>query len=263
MHLELTLAEVRMRLDLGESATALDMLSWVPADHDWRIDWFIGQAELLELDYEKAFASFDAVLQVLPGEIAPKLALAATAELILQQWDSDDPEQWRDYAEKFYATVWRTDRSVVSAAFGLARQLAAADRFADAVHALDEVPAASRHYTTARMTAVLLLLTAAPVGELEEATLHIAASRVLAIQKGESRALQMRVLVHGAALAWLQAGNAPKRPDATLFGAPFTDRDLRAGTEKSLRALARGAPGRNHRYALVDLANAIRAKSWI
>ncbi|MFQ6393567.1 serine/threonine-protein kinase PknG [Nocardia sp. KC 131] len=263
MHLELTLAEVRVRLDLGESATALDMLSWAPADHDWRIDWFIGQAELLELDYEKAFASFDAVLQVLPGEIAPKLALAATAELILQQWDSDDPEQWRDYTEKFYATVWRTDRSVVSAAFGLARQLAAAGRFADAVHALDEVPAASRHYTTARMTAVLLLLTAAPVGELEEATLHIAASRVLAIQKGESRALQMRVLVHGAALAWLQAGNTPKRPDATLFGAPFTDRDLRAGTEKSLRALARGAPGRNHRYALVDLANAIRAKSWI
>ncbi|MFQ6328267.1 serine/threonine-protein kinase PknG [Nocardia sp. CWNU-33] len=263
MDLELTLAETRAYLDLGESATVLDMLSRIPADNDWRIDWHTGQAQLLEQDYEKAFASFDAVLQVLPGEIAPKLALAATAELILQQWDSDDPEQWRVYAEKFYDSVWRTDRAVVSAAFGLARQLATAGRVTDAVRALDEVPVASRHYTTARLTAVLLLLTCAPVGELEEATLHIAASRMLVIPKGEGRAVQMRVLVLGAALAWLQAGNTPKRQDATLFGAPFTDRDLREGTEASLRALARSAPGRNHRYALVDLANAIRAKTWI
>jgi serine/threonine-protein kinase PknG len=203
------------------------------------------------------------VLRVLPGEIAPKLALAATAELTLQHWDSADPEQWRAYAEKFYDTVWRTDRAVVSAAFGLARQLAAAGRVTAAVYALDEVPAASRHYTTASMTAVLLLLTAAPVAELDESTLHVAASRVLALPKGESRAVQMRVLVLGAALAWLQAGNTPKRPDAKLFGAAFTERDLRKGTETGLRALARRAPGRNHRYALIDLANAIRATTWI
>ncbi|MEV6429153.1 serine/threonine-protein kinase PknG [Nocardia sp. NPDC051463] len=261
--LELTLAQARAHLELGESATVLDKLSRIPADHDWRIDWHTGQAQLLEHDYEKAFASFDAVLQVLPGEVAPKLALAATAELVLQQWDSDDPDQWRAYAEKFYDTVWRTDRAVVSAAFGLARQLATAGRVTDAVRALDEVPTASRHHTTARLTAVLLLLTSAPVGELEEATLHVAASRMLAIPKSEGRAVQMRVLVLGAALAWLQSGNTPKRRDATLFGAPFTDRDLREGTEANLRALARSAPGRNHRYALVDLANAIRAKTWV
>jgi serine/threonine-protein kinase PknG len=263
LDLELTLTEARARLDLGESAAVLHLLSHVPADHDWRIDWYNGQAQLLELDYEQAFASFHEVLRVLPGEIAPKLALAATAELVLQHWDSADPEHWRGYAEKFYDTVWRTDRAVVSAAFGLARQLAAVGRVTEAVHALDEVPAASRHYTTARMTAVLLMLTAAPVAELDESTLRIAASRVLALPKGESRAVQIRVLVLGAALAWLQAGNTPKRLDAKLFGAAFTDRDLREGTETGLRALARSAPGRNHRYALVDLANAIRAKTWI
>ncbi|QIS16308.1 serine/threonine-protein kinase [Nocardia arthritidis] len=263
LDLELTLAEARVRLEMGESAAVLHLLSRMPEDHDWRVDWYTGQARLLEMDFEKAFASFDAVLRVLPGEIAPKLAIAATAELILQNWDSDGPEQWRDYAEKFYETVWRTDRGAVSAAFGQARQLAAAGRVADAVNALDDVPASSRHYTTARMTAVLLLLTAAPVAELDESTLHIAASRVLGLPNGESRAVQMRVLVLGAALAWLQAGNEPKRPDATFFGAPFTERELRAGTEAGLRALARSAPGRKHRYALVDLANAIRAKTWV
>ncbi|WP_234390793.1 tetratricopeptide repeat protein [Nocardia suismassiliense] len=49
--------------------------------------------------------------------------------------------------------TWRTGRVVVSAAFGLARQSAAVDRVVDAVHALDEVPTASRHFTTARIAA--------------------------------------------------------------------------------------------------------------
>nr|WP_228829296.1 serine/threonine-protein kinase [Nocardia beijingensis] len=260
--LELALAEARVRLDLRESATVLDLLGRLP-EREWRVSWYRGMAELLDREYERAFSNFDEVFRMLPGELAPQLALAATAELVLQHWDSPDPEQWRAYAENAYETVWRTDRTVVSAAFGLARQLAADDRVQEAVQALDAVPAASRHFTTARMTAVLFLLTAAPVADLDEATLHISASRVSSLPAGESRAMQMRVLVLGAALAWLQSGNKPKRPDATLFGAPFTERELRAGTEAGLRSLARGAPDRKHRYALVDLANAIRAKTWV
>ncbi|WP_281186563.1 tetratricopeptide repeat protein, partial [Nocardia crassostreae] len=264
--LEVTLAETRAHLDLEEPAAArlllqrrLEEPTLTP---DWRIDWYLGMTELLEQDYERAFERFDSVLQALPGEIAPKLALAATAELVLQQWESDDPEQWRAYAENYYATVWRTDRGVVSAAFGLARQLAADGRIAAAVHALDEVPPASRHYAEARMTAVLMLLTSAPAHELDESTLHVAAARVQALPPGESRTAQLRVLVLGTALGWLQAGNTPKSADIRIFRAPFTERDLRRGIETGLRGLARSAPGRTHRYALVDLANAVRAKSW-
>ncbi|MFD3595541.1 tetratricopeptide repeat protein [Nocardia sp. NPDC058640] len=259
---ELLFAEARARLELGESAAVLHMLERVPADSDWRTDWFTGQAALLELDYETAFASFEAVLRVLPGEIAPKLALAATAELILQHWDSPDPEQWRSFAQRYYDTVWRTDRAVVSAAFGLARQLAVAGRVGEAVHALDDVPAASRHFTTAQTTAILLLLTSSPVAELDEQVLRLAASRAQAIAPGEHRATLMRTLVQGSALAWLQAGNTPKRKDAKLFGRAFNERELRDGTETGLRSLARNAPDRDHRYALVDLANSLRPKSW-
>ncbi len=258
---EATFAEIRIHLDLDHSAAARELLGRID-ETDWRVDWYLGLAALLDQDFEQAFAHFDRVLCALPGEIAPKLALAATAELVLQHWESSDPEQWRAYAEKFYATVWRTDRGVVSAAFGLARQLAAAGRITEAVRALDEVPAASRHYTEARMTAVLLLLTAVPVADLEESTLHIAAARVQTLPPGEHRAPQMRMLVLGAALSWLQAGRSPKLPGANLFGEPFTERDLRQGAEATLRTLARSAPGRTHRYALVDLANAIRAKTW-
>ncbi|MFE3446869.1 serine/threonine-protein kinase PknG [Nocardia sp. NPDC059180] len=263
LDVELRLAESRIHLDRGEPAAATHVLDGIPAAaRDWRVDWYTGLADLVELDFEKAFARFDSVLNVLPGEIAPKLALAATAELVLQQWDSADPEQWRAYAEKFYATVWRTDHGVVSAAFGLSRQLITAGRVDDAVYALDEVPPTSRYFTTARMTAVLLLLTSAPPTELDETTLHFAAARVQALPAAEHRAVQLRLMVLGAALAWLQAGHTPKRPDATLFGEPFTERDLRDGTEAGLRTLARISPNRAHRYALVDLANAIRAKTW-
>ncbi|MFB8009128.1 tetratricopeptide repeat protein [Nocardia sp. NPDC056000] len=265
--LEVTLAEARAHLDLEEPAAARMLLRRLtdngePPSQDWRADWYLGMIELLEQDYERAFARFDAVLQAIPGEIAPKLALAATAELILQHWDSPDPEEWRAYAENYYATVWRTDRGVVSAAFGLARQLAAAGDTTAAVHALDEVPPASRHYSEARMTAVLMLLASTPVAQLDESTLHVAAARVQALPPGESRTAQLRILVLGTALGWLQAGNAPKTGDAKIFGAPFTERDLRRGIETGLRGLARFAPGRTHRYALVDLANAVRAKSW-
>ncbi|WP_280366551.1 tetratricopeptide repeat protein [Nocardia abscessus] len=127
LDLELTLAEARVRLDLRESATVLDLLARLP-QREWRVSWYRGMAQLLDREYERAFTNFDEVFRVLPGELAPQLALAATAELVLQHWDSPDPEQWRAYAEKAYETVWRTDRTVVSAAFGLARQLATGGR---------------------------------------------------------------------------------------------------------------------------------------
>nr|WP_227985068.1 serine/threonine-protein kinase [Nocardia spumae] len=259
--LESLLAEVRIHLDLDEPAAARELLDRM-GEYDWRRYWFLGLIALREQDYERAYGCFDEVLCALPGEIAPKLALASTAELVLQHWDSPDPGQWRQYAEKFYATVWRTDRGVVSAAFGLARQLASDGRVAAAVTALDEVPATSRHFTEARLTAVLLLLTAQAVEELPESALRVAADRLQALPPAEHRVAQLRVLTLGTALAWLQAGHTPQRRDTTLLGRPFTERGLRRGIETGLRGLARTAPGRTHRYALVDLANAIRAKSW-
>ena len=59
-----------------------------------------------------------------------------------------------DNAAEYYRLVWTTDRSYVSAAFGLARvRFAAGDR-AGAVRALESVPEASIHFTAARVAAV-------------------------------------------------------------------------------------------------------------
>jgi serine/threonine-protein kinase PknG len=257
------LAAIRAYLDLGDAAAARQLLIDLPAIHpgDWRPTWYSGVAALLDGEYRTAHGHFDAVHTMVPGEVAPQLALGATAELVVQEADRrTDPQRWRQIAAGYYGTVWGTDRGAVSAAFGLARQLLAAGDPHGAVTALDEVPATSRHFNVARMTGCLLLITR-PSSDLTESDLHEAAGRVGALPPDEGRALQMRTLLLGAALEWMRRGNGPTAGTAML-GQPFAEISLRQGLETCLRALARQAPHRTHRYDLVDLANQLRAPSW-
>ncbi|WP_305092625.1 serine/threonine-protein kinase [Prescottella sp. R16] len=260
--LELVLAEVRAHLDLGDTRRARTLLQPLGAAHpyDWRIDWYSGLVALVAGDIPAAHDSFETVDAALPGEISPKLALAATAELLLAE-DGDDADRWRRSAEENYRTVWQMDRNVVSAAFGLARCLSAAGDVRGAVEALDQVPAGSRTYGVARMTAVLTYLSVRPIGSIDEKTLRECADRIDALPHKEIRRPQMRTVVLGTALQWLLAGNTPTTAREPLLGVPFTERGLRAGTEAALRAMARGAPTATHRYTLVDLANVVRPRS--
>ncbi|CAM5323749.1 Serine/threonine-protein kinase PknG OS=Tsukamurella paurometabola (strain ATCC 8368 / DSM /CCUG 35730 / CIP 100753 / JCM 10117 / KCTC 9821 / NBRC 16120/ NCIMB 702349 / NCTC 13040) OX=521096 GN=Tpau_3755 PE=4 SV=1 [Tsukamurella paurometabola] len=76
----------------------------------------------------------------------------------------------------------------------------------------------------------------------------------------EWRRLQLRALVLGVALGWVQHRNQHGRLDgtATLLDHALTERGLRKATEKALRDLAALAERKRQRHALVDLANAIR-----
>ena len=129
---EVPLRLVRASLEIGAPADARKRLAQLESviSGDWRLKWYSGQCALLEDAFDKAAADFDAVLAVLPGELAPKMAIAATAEL----------RGARDVAARYYETVWRTDHSYVSAAFGLARQRVQAGDRAGAIAALDQVP---------------------------------------------------------------------------------------------------------------------------
>ncbi|WP_280397789.1 serine/threonine-protein kinase [Nocardia carnea] len=252
------LAAIRAHIDLGDLASALALLDALRprTATDWRIEWFSGVAALLERHFERAYLHFDEVHTMLPGEIAPALALAATAELVLQSTtDADDSERWHRAAADFYRLVWQTNHGVVSAAFGLARRLAADGEPLQAVQVLDEVPDTSRHHSTARMTGSLLLVSR-PHAEITEVDLLEAASRLEAAD--DPRALQLQVVVVGAGLEWLRSRMRPAAADTTLLGYPLTVAGLRGGLESRLRALARNAPGRLHRYRLVDLANSVR-----
>lgn len=259
--LEEGLAAVRAYLDLREADRAraeLDRLAPVyPAD--WRIDWYRGIAELGVGRFERAYENFELVHGTVPGEVAPQLALAAAAELLLQDSATGDPDRWGRAAAEYYRAVWRVDRGLASAAFGLARrQVADGDRAA-AVTTLQQVPEVSRHYNAARLTACLLQVSRPPE-ELTQAELSEAENRLAAL-RDDPRQLQMQAVVLGAALAWLRAGGRPEPADATILGLPYTKAGLREGLEAVLRTAARTSPRRLHRYALVDLANRIRPQS--
>ena len=246
---ELPLMEVRALLDLGDVAKAnrklddlADRVGW-----RWRLVWFRAVADLLSADYESATKHFTEVLDTVPGELAPKLALAATAEL---SGAADEGT--------FYKTVWNTDNGIISAGFGLARAQSADDKRDAAVQTLDQVPPTSRHFTTARLTSAVTLLSGRSDSEVTEQQIRDAAHRVEALPDTEPRVLQIRALVLGTAMDWLADNSANTNH---ILGFPFTEHGLRLGVEASLRGLARVAPTQAHRYALVDLANSVRPTS--
>jgi serine/threonine-protein kinase PknG len=246
---ELPLMEVRALLDLGDVAKATRKLDDLAGRVGWRwgLIWFRAVAEMLSADYESAAKHFTEVLDTLPGEQAPKLALAATAEL---SGNSDE--------RKFYNTVWCTDNGVISAGFGLARAQSAEGDRDSAVQTLDAVPATSRHFTTARLTSAVTLLSGRSMNEVTEQHIRDAARRVEALPDTEPRVLQIRALVLGTAMDWLADHTASTNH---ILGFPFTEHGLQLGVEASLRSLARVAPTQAHRYALIDLANSVRPTS--
>jgi len=250
---ELPLMEVRALLDLGDVAKATRKLDDLAerVGWRWRLVWFRAVSAMLTSDYDSATKYFTEVLDTLPGELAPKLALAATAELAGAQID-EAPQR------KFYDTVWSTDNGVISAGFGLARSQSAAGDRDGAVRTLDQVPVMSRHFTTARLTSAVTLLSGRSTSEITEQHIRDAARRVEALPDTEPRVLQIRALVLGTAMDWLADNTASTNH---ILGFPFTEHGLQLGVESSLRSLARVAPTQAHRYALVDLANSVRPTS--
>ena len=298
---EIPLGVVRAMLDLGFTGQARTWLSSLEGrlGHDWRFQWYSGVTALLLDDYVSAQRHFAEVLNILPGEAAPKLALAAVDELILQQLghhhsallpekvaraasllsaslDSVDPEvfgqinpTWvhisqdpahlRFNAMGLYGLVWATNPTTVSSAFGLARQLMAEDQIEMAVAALDRVPQASRHHRMAQLTTILQLIS----GTLTESRIRRAARRLEEIPTNEPRFLQIKIAVMSAGLNFLRDADVESAASPNdLFDYPFTQRGLRYGLSYTLRQQARQAPFARHRYALVDLANQVRPVTW-
>lgn len=268
--LEIDLAEARAHLELDDVDTALELLRDVSVQHgdSWRVQWYMGICSLMNDEPELAYGWFDAVLQAMPGEVAPKLAVAGTAELI-GRWLSDEREpsegsraritEMYHVAAQNYHDLWLTDHSIVTAAFGMARLAVARGDYDAAIEPLDEVPATSRHFNTARATAVIALVHGRDPSQLRKDQLVEAAKRMEAMPDTEPRKQRLQLIVLGTALGWVHAHPEKAGEPARLLGFPFTEEGLRTGTEKSLRYLARQTrTNRDHRFLLVDLANYVR-----
>jgi serine/threonine-protein kinase PknG len=270
----------RAWVELGELARAEQCLAAAgevlgpAAAGDWRMAWHRG---LIALGHAgtagrpgapaaadlvaRAAREFTVVYDAVPGELAPKLALGYCRERLGHL----------DHAEPYYEAVWLRDRSVASAAFGLARiRLARLDR-AGAVRILDEVPQVSRHFHAARVAAIRVycgrLTTvggrSGPVGLPAPADFAEAAQRLDRLYLDEPARARLDASIREAVLDWyVHAGRRAVPPGQVVYDTVADERAIRTALESSLLRVAQQARTEDDHGVLVDLANAARPRTW-
>jgi serine/threonine-protein kinase PknG len=249
---ETDLARARAHIDAGDLDAAWHALDALDDTGDWRAGWYRGIARLRGGEPQEARRLFDEVYGLLAGEAAPKLALAACAQA------GADPET----AVRCYAMVWRTDRSFLGAAFGLARAYLARGEWRPAVDVLESVPVTSSHYVEARLAAVRTRLRGG--ADLNHDDIVVAAGQLEDLELDPRSFAGHAIQVLDAALDRLVSSPAGAVPGAPpLLGAEVTERGIGFALERLYRALARLAPDGRERVAMVDRANAARPHTLI
>jgi serine/threonine-protein kinase PknG len=259
---ETRLALVRALIGTGDLDTAKATLADLSSSPlaDWRVAWYGGLCELAGGRPDRAVAAFSAVYDELPGELAPKLALAFAAE-------AAGGEAGLLAARHYFQLVWTIDRSYVSAGFGTARAYLASGDRVSAIAAVAAVPETSSHHAAAQIAAVRLLV--ASGAGLSVADLHQADQRLLrlSLDDNDPRRHLLAVEILRAALDWVSDGTAAPQPAGAqpaaerILGYEPNERALRFGLERGYRALATLLPER--RVELVDMANSVRPRTWI
>ncbi len=210
---------------------------------EWRAVWWQSVSGLVRGDLASARTGFNSVYGELPGELAPKLALAYACELSGEFV----------LAEDLYETCARTDAGYLpAAAFGLARLREARGEVEGARQALDLVPVSSSARLPAReATGALLVRSARGLSDLSAG---VSAAESAQLSAPDLAQLRVAALRKGLALVGGGAGQAQVK----IAGFAGDERGMRLGLESALRDLARLTPDPHGRYALVDEANAVR-----
>jgi serine/threonine-protein kinase PknG len=242
---EVLLAKAHAALHSGQldavDTFVTDMLTADP--WEWRAVWMSGLAALARGDFAAAQSAFNAVYGQVPGELAPKLALALACE------ESNE----LDVAESLYTTCARTDANYIApCAFGLARIRSGRADLDGAISALDLVPPTSRAFTEARRErAGQLAASGRGLPALSEAMRSVES---LTIDARDRATLLVGVL--DVALGEVRSKGA--QPEILIAGVPAAEPSLRQGLESGYRELAGYAEVREDRVRLVDQANTIR-----
>jgi serine/threonine-protein kinase PknG len=242
---EILLARSRAALEAGHHDLAESAAQQLLADDpwEWRAAWMTGLVALAQGRTADAQSAFNAVYGQVPGELAPKLALAFACETGGEA----------DVAESLYVTCARTDANYIApAAFGLARIRSARGDMQGAIRALDLVPPTSRAYTPARRRRASLL--AESGGGLRSLADALESIDNLTIDPVDRSRFRVEVLQSALQVVETQGVD----PAVTIGGQPASEPFLRDGLESAYRDLAGYAPTREERVGLVDQANAVR-----
>jgi serine/threonine-protein kinase PknG len=187
---------------------------------------------------------------LVPGELAPMLAIGMAAELA--------GDRVRAIAN--YDFTSKCDPNYATSVFGLARCLAAEGQRTEAVAALGRIPQTSNLYPNAQKTIAAILIRTTPnapsIQELEKAGSTIDAL----LLEGKEKFRIMRE-VFTVALD-LITGNKIKEDATKVLGHSLQEIEIRKGLEGAYRNLARITDDKDQRIALVDMANSVRPKTW-
>ncbi len=252
-------AEAKLRLAsylidkglFGEAEKQLTLLK-TEDPFDWRVNWYGGRSLLIQNKTKEALSLFDSIYGELPGELAPKLAIALSAEL------SNEIQ----HATKFYDLVSRTNPNFISASFGLARCFRASGDRKNAVLAYNRVAPSSNLYTEAQMGLARVLSQAKPTLPTQEELVQAAQTlQLLTVDTYELHYLSAQVLIE--AIKQLELKQLKANPTIQMLGQPLEPNSLRFGAEKALRLCARYAKTKEQRISLIDRANQIRPRTLI
>jgi serine/threonine-protein kinase PknG len=197
---------------------------------EWRALWLAGLGALSNSDYVRAQSSFNAVYGQLPGELAPKLALAIACELGNEL----------DLAEVLYRICAATDAAYVTpAAFGLSRIRRAKNDLSGSLTALALVPSTSRGYPESqRLRAMALISSARDTASIDAAFAASITARLSGQELAEARALLLRraLLLSGQGTT-ITRGQSPIAPTTLLDELAATYRELASlSTDANTRA---------------------------
>lgn len=299
---EVPLGVVRALLDLGLTSQARDWLNSLEErlGEDWRFLWYAAVTSLLLDRYGEAQRYFFQVLTLLPGEAAPKLALAAVNELALQEMGVNanpllTPERVRsavitpgeppDETNLPFFEGFGEDWSHVTQdpaylrfhtlrLYGLVwatnpSTVSSAFGLARQYMAENQVELAvaaldrvpqASRHQRMAKLTSILMLISST---LTESRIRRAGARLEEIPTMEPRFLQIQTAVMAAGLRFLHDAHLTAAASSNdLMDYPFTQTGLRTGLADALRRQARNAPFPRHRYELVDLANRVRPVTW-
>lgn len=242
------LAQIELCLQAGDlggvAKLTHEMLTEDP--WEWRAVWMQALAEVQAGNWANAVPAFNTVYAQVPGELAPKFALAVACERAGHQ----------AAAEELYTVCVSADAGYVTpSAFGMARLRAARGDMKGSLDALGLVPPTSRGYGEARLRRARIGLERGRTIE----DMDVALTSVRAAKLDPATTARLEVQIFERALGIVQSGGGGRFMHR-LDGQPATERQVRTQLEQAYRDLARWTDDPDERNRL--LGNADSKRRW-
>jgi serine/threonine-protein kinase PknG len=210
------------------------------------VHWYRGKSLLAQNKGSEAKIEFEKVYFEMPGELAPKLAIAYSLE---KSGAFDD-------AINYYNRVARVDPNNTTACFGLARCLKGKKDLTGTSNALNLVPPNHSMYTQSRIALAKALIMEEDT--LTEQALEQLSQTVGAITSEGGIVHQLAARVLNIGVKMIASKKLKENNSYSILGHKFEERQLRMGAEAEYRKAARYAATEDEKVKWVNLANSVR-----